>query len=147
MRSIMPTATDYDSDIALVTRGVMRLSRRLRMTPPPGIVTGGALGLLATLFRLGPMPAVALAREEGLQPQSLSRLIVQLEAADLIARMPDPADRRNKIISITGRGRHALREAMQQRRRWLAAAIADRLSDEERKMLARAAELMLRLSL
>lgn len=147
MRTIMPTIVDANPEITLITRGVLRLSRRLRIATQSSALTGGALSLLATLYRIGPMSAAALAREEGLQPQSLSRLIAQLEAVGFIARVSDPGDRRNKIISITDHGHQSLHDAMQDRRRWLAAAIAERLSDEERQTLGQAAELMLRLSL
>ncbi|MDB5707400.1 MAG: Transcriptional regulator, MarR family [Sphingomonas bacterium] len=51
------------------------------------------------------------------------------------------------MISITVRGRKALRGAMQERRRWLADTIADRLSDEECETLIEAAGLMLRIAL
>jgi DNA-binding MarR family transcriptional regulator len=147
MRIIMSSTTDRDSDIALITRAVLKLARRMRTDTPSGTLTPGMVGLLATLFREGPMSGVALAQEEGLKPQSLTRLLAAMEEKDMIARTPDPEDRRNRIISITVRGRQSLRWAMQQRRRWLAEAVADRLSDEERATLVEAAELMLRLAL
>jgi DNA-binding MarR family transcriptional regulator len=146
MRIIMPSAADHDSDAALIARGVLRLARRLRVEAPAGGLSSGALGLLATLHREGPMPGVALAEAEGLQPQSLTRLLASLVASGMIERTPDPADRRNLIIAITRDGRRALRTAMQARRRWLHDALADRLSGDERDTLIAAAELMLRLA-
>lgn len=143
----MPSAADRDSDVALITRGVLRLARRLRVEAPAGAPSTAALGLLATLHREGPMPGVALAEAEGLQPQSLTRLLGALVANGMIERTPDSADRRNLIISITLEGRRALRAAMQARRRWLNDALADRLSDAERDTLIEAAELMLRLAM
>jgi len=147
MRIIVPSADDHDSDTALIARGVLRLARRLRVEAPVGEVSTAALGLLATLHREGPMPGVALAQAEGLQPQSLTRLLARLVADGMIARVPDPADRRNLIISITPQGRRALLAAMKARRRWLADALADRLSEEERATLIAASELMLRLAM
>lgn len=143
----MPSAADHDSDSALIARGVLRLARRLRVEAPAGELSTAALGLLATLHREGPMPGVALAEAEGLQPQSLTRLLASLVAGRMIQRAPDPADRRNLIIAITPDGRRALRAAMQARRRWLNAALADRLSDSERDTLIAASELMLRLAM
>ena len=143
----MSSVADRDSDIALIARAVLKLARRMRTDTPSDTLTPAMLGLLATLFREGPMSGVALAREEGLQPQSLTRLLAAMEEKGMIARAPDSADRRNLIISITVRGRQALRWAMQQRRRWLAEAVADRLSDEERATLIEAAGLMLRIAL
>lgn len=143
----MPSVTDRDSEEALIVRAVLRLSRRLRMEAPSGDLSGGALGLLAALHRLGPMPAVALAEEEGLQPQSLTRLLQALEEAALIKRTPDPGDRRNRIITLTEQGKQVLRSTMRQRRDWLAEAMTERLSDDERATLAEAAALMLRLAI
>jgi DNA-binding MarR family transcriptional regulator len=147
MRIIMPSAADRDADAALIARGVLRLARRLRVEAPAGELSTAALGLLATLHRQGPMPGVALAEAEGLQPQSLTRLLAGLVADGMIERTPDPADRRNLVIAITRDGRRALRAAMQARRRWLNDALADRLSDSERDTLIAASELMLRLAM
>lgn len=143
----MSSAADRDSDVALIARGVLRLARRMKTDAPPGGLSTGMLGLLAALYREGPMSGVALADEEGLKPQSITRLLAALERKDLIERAPDPDDRRNLIISITLKGRQGLRHAMRERRRWLAGAIADRLDDAERDTLIEAAELMLRLAL
>lgn len=143
----MPSAADRDADAALIARGVLRLARRLRVEAPAGELSTAALGLLATLHRQGPMPGVALAEAEGLQPQSLTRLLAGLVADGMIERTPDPADRRNLVIAITRDGRRALRAAMQARRRWLNDALADRLSDSERDTLIAASELMLRLAM
>ena len=143
----MSSALHRDSDIALIVRGVSRLSRRLRGAAPPGALSAGKVGLLAALYREGPMSGVALAEAEGLKPQSLSRLLAAMEQSALVERTPDPADRRNLIIAITVKGRRALRGAMQERRRWLADAVADRLTDAERDTLVEAAGLMLRIAL
>jgi DNA-binding MarR family transcriptional regulator len=149
MRIIMPstTDTDTDSDVALIVRAVLRVARRLRVETPSEVFSGGALGLLATLHRAGSMPAVALAAEEGLAPQSLTRLLQQLEDKAMIERTPDPQDGRAKIISITVRGRQSLRWAMKERRKWLAEAIDERLNDDEREQLVEAAQLLLRLAI
>jgi len=143
----MSSVTDPDADIALVARAVLRLARRMRVEAPSGDTSSSALGLLATLYRVGPMSGVALASEEGLKPQSLTRLVASLEATGLIERAPDPADRRNLRITITLRGRRVLRDSIRERRRWLAEAMADRLSEDERATLIEAAELMLRIAL
>jgi DNA-binding MarR family transcriptional regulator len=145
--NVMSSVTDRNSDIALIARAVLRLSRRMRAAAPSGGPSISMIALLATLHREGPMPGVALAAAEGLKPQSLSRLIAALEAGGMIERTPDPADRRNLVIAVTGEGRRALRDAMHERRRWLAEVVAERLSQDERETLIVAAELMLRIAL
>ncbi len=133
-------------DTALIVRGVLRLGRRLRSERPQSTVSLSALGMLSTLHRLGAMPAVRLAQKERLQPQSLSRLIAQLDRDGLITRKPGEADRRTLIIEITAAGRQALSRDIAARRTWLHAAMTRLLTPADRALLAEAAEVMLRLA-
>lgn len=146
MRIDMLSTTDRESNEARVVRAVLRLARALRRSAPAPELSGGALALVATLHRKGPLSAVALSRAEGLQPQSLSRLLVRMEADALIERAIDPKDRRRHVITLTSRGLGALDWAMTQRRRWLGTVMAEGLSDTERATLFAAAEIMLRLA-
>jgi DNA-binding MarR family transcriptional regulator len=133
-------------DTALIVRGVLRLGRRLRSERPRSSVSLSALGMLSTLHRVGPMPAARLAQAERLQPQSLSRLIAQLERDGLIQRRPGKEDRRTLILEITAAGRQALSQDMAARRAWLEGAMRRVLVPGEREMLAHAAVAMLRLA-
>jgi DNA-binding MarR family transcriptional regulator len=92
------------------------------------------------------MPAARLAQAERLQPQSLSRLIAQLERGGLIRRRPGQEDRRTLILEITAAGRQALSHDMAARRAWLEGAMRRVLVPGEREMLAHAAVAMLRLA-
>jgi DNA-binding MarR family transcriptional regulator len=138
----MATISD---DTAIIVRGVLRLGRRLR-AERAGTVSLSALGMLSTLHRVGPMPAARLAKAERLQPQSLSRLISQLERDGLITRHPGEKDRRTLILEITAAGRQALSRDMAARRAWLEGAMRRVLVPGEREMLAHAAVAMLRLA-
>lgn len=142
----MSSANDRESDEAQIVRAVLRLARAMRRSARAAELTGGALALIATLYRKGPLSAVALARAEGLQPQSLSRLLVRMEAETLIERGIDPEDRRRHVITLTSRGRTVLRSAMTQRREWLGSVMAERLNETERASLRAAAEIMLRIA-
>ena len=135
-----------DEPEALILRAVLRLGRRLRQEAPARELSGGALALLVALHRLGPVPAAVLARSEGLQPQSLSRLLARMEKDGMIERAADAADARVRTVAITRRGRGALSWAMNERRRWLRAMLDERLDAAERATLADAAALMLRLA-
>ena len=139
----MATISD---DTALIVRGVLRLSRRLRSERPASTVSLSALSLLSTLHRSGPMPAARLAQAERLQPQSLSRLIAQLDREGLIKRRPGKEDRRTLILEITEAGRRALSHDITARRVWLEGAMRKVLVPGEREMLAHAAVAMLRLA-
>jgi len=138
----MATISD---DTAIIVRGVLRLGRRLR-AERAGTVSLSALGMLSTLHRIGPMPAARLAKAERLQPQSLSRLISQLERDGLIKRRPGEKDRRTLILEITAAGRQALSRDIAARRTWLEGAMRRVLVPGEREMLAHAAVAMLRLA-
>src|ERR1044072_768322 len=136
MRMIMSSLTDTTELPSpaedLVVRGVMRLGRRLRRAASAAELTNGALALLVHLHRDGPTSAVALARAEGLQPQSLSRVLARMTKDGLINRAVDAEDRRRHVIAITDRGRGALSWAINERRRWMAAAMRERLDAGER---------------
>jgi DNA-binding MarR family transcriptional regulator len=143
---IMSSADDRENSEAEIVRGVLILARALRRSVPVGEVTGAGLALLAALHRDGPMSAVTLAQSVGLQPQSLSRLLLRLENDTMIEREIDAVDRRRHVIALTAHGRRALKRAISYRREWLARAMADRLGAAERALLLRASTLMLRLA-
>lgn len=92
------------------------------------------------------MSAAALARSEGLQPQSLSRLLARLEADMLIDRPIDPVDRRRQQIALTPAGTAALKRAMTRRRAWLRDAMSRQLNDADRRALLAATDVILRLA-
>ncbi len=131
---------------ALIARAVTRLGRRLRGARPEAAVNLSTLGLLSALHRLGPMPAARLAREERLQPQSLTRLLAAMQADGLIARDADPADRRALVIRLTREGRAVVTRDIAARRAWLDRAMEMALTAEERAQLALAAPLMLKIA-
>lgn len=142
----MPGKAPHPDAVALIARAVLQLGRRLRAERPEGSVSLSALGILATLHRLGPLAAADLAKAERLKPQSLTRLIADLEKSGLIERQRDQIDRRQLIIGITASGRGALAHDMAARRKWLATAMERLLSDTEQRQLTRASGLMLRLA-
>lgn len=146
MRIIMAIGDRTGRDEGAILRAVLLLARQMRRAADDGALTGGALALLATLHRDGAMSAVALARREGLQPQSLSRLLTRLDMLGLIARSVDPADARRHAIALTPAGTEMLMRQMAKRRIWLADRMAERLSSEEQARLLDAAALMLRIA-
>ncbi len=145
MRIVMSTEQVRGFDVALIARAVPRLSRRLR-AESRGALSGSAISLLTALYRVGPMAGVTLAQEEGLKPQSLSRLLAMLEREGLVERNPDPEDRRHLMTTITIRGRAALLDAGEARRTWLTDVMTEKLSPAERATLIEAAGLMLRIA-
>jgi DNA-binding MarR family transcriptional regulator len=124
--------------------GVSRLASRLRAEQPPGGegLTRLAVSLLANLRHSSPMTPTELAGVEGLQAQSLTRVLNELEAQGRISRSRSDTDRRRQEVSITDEGRQALREHVRDGNAWLASALRGTLTPAERGLLRLAAELL-----
>jgi DNA-binding MarR family transcriptional regulator len=135
-----PNTALLASDLRVV---LGRLVRRLRAEHRFPLSHGTVLGRLE---REGAQSTSDLALAERVRPQSMAQTLADLEADDLIERRPDPSDRRRMLIELTDQGREALERDRRNREGWLAEAIADTLSSEERTILARAVKLMERLA-
>jgi MarR family transcriptional regulator for hemolysin len=60
--------------------------------------------LAALAFSEGPIATIELAERMAVQWPSLIRTLNDLEAEDLIERRINPADKRSRLVTITGRG-------------------------------------------
>ena len=87
-----------------------------------------------------------LAQAERVRPQSMGQTLAELEAQGLISRRPDPTDRRRTLLELTDEGRRELAADRRRREGWLAQAIADDFSEEEREVLNQAVALLARLT-
>src|SRR3984957_11097884 len=90
---------------ARLRTAVGRLARRIRPTRVGAELTLTEATVLATTARNGPVGLSWLAREEGMNPTMLSRVVWRLEDAGLLARRPDPRDRRAALVDATPAGR------------------------------------------
>ena len=125
-----------------IRRGVARLARCLRSERPArGTLSAGKVGVLGHLYRFGPSTPGEVAAAEHQQPQSLTRVFAGLAADGLISRARSEGDRRSSVVDLTERGREVLRHDMEQRDRWLTAALAG-LTGAEVQVLRIAATLM-----
>ena len=111
-----------------------------------GTPTGSQAETLALLDRQGAMSVADLAAERKVKHQSMRLVVAQLEASGLVARLPNPDDGRSQLVALSDKGRAALAEAREARRREVAALIDTRLTDEERQLLRTAIGLIERLS-
>ena len=84
-------------------RSVTRLGRLLAASMPKGDLTPTKLTALGILRRGGPLSANALAARLGILPQSLTRIIADLENEGLLTRMRDAHDGREHILQPTPR--------------------------------------------
>ena len=131
---------------ATIRRATTRLQRRLRAEGAPGGLSTGKLSVLGHLFRAPPMTPGELAAADSLQPQSMTRVLADLERDGLVTRAPDPDDARRVHIAITDAGEAVLTEDARQRDAWLRRAMTLELSPVERSVLVLAADLMDRLA-
>lgn len=133
------------ADVAPALRaGVLRLARRLRGERDRAALSNTKVAVLSQLAREGSGTPSRISRDERQQPQSLTRVLAELETDDLIDRMPDPADRRQSVLALTERGRSALAADMALRDRWLTDAISG-LSPTELGVLILAAGIIERI--
>lgn len=124
---------------------VVRLNRRLRAQSADSKITLSQLSALSCLHKTGAMTPGELAAREGVQPPSMTRVIAALEDAGLVARRAHPTDGRQAIVELTEAGRARIDEEVSIRERWLDQQLVD-LSEEERRVLSQAAEIIDRLA-
>ena len=89
-----------------------------RLTPQHrlSLTQGSVLGELVTG---GARRMSALAELEGVRQPSMTDLVRRLERLGLVARAPDPVDRRAVLITATDAGRHYIEELVRAREEFL----------------------------
>jgi DNA-binding MarR family transcriptional regulator len=123
-----------------------QLSRRLREQATVGDLTQSQKSVLVRLDRDGPSTKSALARAEGVTPQSMGAIIAALESAGFVEGSPDPVDGRKTVVSLTGAALDKVATGRLAREGWLFRAISAELSPTEQKTLRDAVELLTRLA-
>lgn len=142
--------TDPDAARTLVLAAELRqvigkLIRRLREQSQKDDLTWSQTLVLTRLDREGPATVTALARADGVRPQSMGATIAVLEAAGLVSGEADPGDGRQTILSLTPACREMIAAGRAARQDWLFGALQAKLTPEERDDLAHAAHLLYRL--
>lgn len=139
----MPTTVDSGL-LASELRVVLgRLTRRLRAEHGFSLSQGAVLG---RLDRDGSQSTVQLATAERVRPQSMGQTLAELESQGLISRRPDETDGRRTLLELTPQGRDVLANDRRRREGWLAEALDDGFSADEREILRRAVSLLARLT-
>lgn len=123
-------------------RSALRLFRLLRATRPANGLSSSKLSVLGRLYQNGVSTATELANYLRIQPQSLTRLIADLERCKLITRRSNDTDRRQSLLDITDEGKQLLIENIRAQRVMLAQTIAKELTPAEQDLLRIAADLM-----
>ncbi|HET7822966.1 MAG TPA: MarR family transcriptional regulator [Ornithinibacter sp.] len=121
----------------------MRISRRVRFesTAP---VAPHQFSVLARLEE-APRTPKELAAFEKVSAPSMTRTVAGLVEGGLVARADDPTDGRQVILSLTAEGRRTIRDIRRRRDQWFAARL-EKLTDDERAVLAQATALLERVA-
>ncbi len=127
----------------LIRRSLADFARRMRSMRADHGVSASKLSVLGRLVRAGrPLTATDLAALERLQPQSLTRIIADLDENGFIVRTQNPQDRRQLDIAISSAGLDLIHADARRQSEWLADAMANQLTPAERAILVLAAELL-----
>jgi DNA-binding MarR family transcriptional regulator len=100
------------------------------------------LSVIGQINRGGQLSPTELAAREGVKIQSLTRLLAELETEGWVLRVPNKADTRQSLLSLTPSGRKRLTDAAQEKDAALARIIDNTLSASERSVLLRACFLL-----
>ncbi|MGH3183340.1 MAG: MarR family winged helix-turn-helix transcriptional regulator [Streptosporangiaceae bacterium] len=134
-----------DGPVGTLRAAVLVLARRMRYQQADGELSPSEAAVLGRVGRMGPVTPVVLARCEHVQPPSMTRILERLMARGLVRRDPDPADRRQVLISRTPAGDELARQILLLRTAWLAGQF-DRLDRADRDAITSAAPALRRLA-
>src|SRR6201998_1327778 len=102
-----------DSCLCLhVQRAARALARRFDEALRPFELTNGQFSLLMSLNRPEPPSMRPVASLLAMDRTTLTAALKPLERRGLVKISPDPADRRNRILILTGKGRELLARAL-----------------------------------
>jgi DNA-binding MarR family transcriptional regulator len=139
----MPSLADMAIDLGAI---LGKLTRRLREEARAGDFTLSQRSMLGRLEREGPATVTALAKGEGVRPQSAGATLAVLEAAGMVAGAPDPADGRQTILSLTPAAREMVKASRAARQDWLLRTIRRQLTPQEQATLAAGMDLLKRIA-
>lgn len=105
-----------------------QLTRRLRSAR--GGLSHSLLSTLVSVAKHGPLRLADLAQAELVSAPSITRLVAELEAQELVSRTPDPADGRASLIQVTDAGLEAVQVARRVRQQMVAELLEPLTADE-----------------
>jgi DNA-binding MarR family transcriptional regulator len=124
---------------------VGQLRRRLREQASAGDFTPSQVAVLRRLETDGPATVTALARAEGVRPQSMGATVSVLEAAGFVIGTPDPGDGRQTVLSLSPAALKTFKAGRAAREDWLFRSIRSHLNPKEQRALATGVALLKRL--
>ncbi len=141
-----PDDDDLTHALAAELRDLIgQLRRRMRDESPIDGISLSQRSVIGRLFRDGPATVTALARAEGMRPQSMGEAMAPLKAAGLVVATPDPDDGRQSVLSLTEACHDLILRTQAQREGWLFRTLQGRFNPAERAELAAATTYLKRL--
>jgi DNA-binding MarR family transcriptional regulator len=135
-----------DRSATELRESVMALARQMRRHRPDNGLTLSQMEVLGEVSRTGVIAPVELATRMHVRVQSLTDSINELASRGLVARRPDPADRRRQLIEPTPAGNTLLADDRAERDTWLDATMRDNLSRLEFDLLMLVAPVLRKLA-
>ncbi|MCO5991997.1 MarR family winged helix-turn-helix transcriptional regulator [Actinoallomurus rhizosphaericola] len=147
MTEIDPAVSESAVRAAREVRVVVgRLRRRFRETYDTEGLTPSQTSALSRLSKTGPASASDLAAAERVRPQSMAATLAVLEERGLIQRRRDPGDGRRQLLSVSETGQAYLEDKRRAGEEWLARALEDDYTEDERQTIIEALALLDRLT-
>ncbi len=140
-----PCQTDPSAIAAELRLVVGKLKRKLQAQLQLGDLNWSQVSAIGCLEREGAATVTALARAEGVRPQSMGSTVAALHEAGLVTSAPDPKDGRQTIWSLTPLCHEKISLARAAKQDWLVRSIVVNLSLAEQEKLGQAVELLKRL--
>jgi DNA-binding MarR family transcriptional regulator len=140
----MPPRT-FEQNVTDLMQAVGQLIRRTRSESYAGELSMTESVVMSRLANDGPATTAALARAEGMKPQSMGTTILALEEMGIVKRTPHATDGRQMLIELTPKGVQLRKKNREAKQMWLSKVIAE-LSAEERETLFKAAGIIKRLA-
>jgi len=122
-----------------VSRLIKLLRRETRNDAQLSLTERATLGLLYPDNRFAPSD---IARTEKVTTQSMSQVINHLAELNYIHRNPSDEDKRKVLLSLTAAGREYVEQLRRDKQEWLAGALQERTTPQEKATLAEALKII-----
>jgi DNA-binding MarR family transcriptional regulator len=124
---------------------IAKLRRRLAEQSHPGDFTPSQTSVMTRLLQDGPATLTALAKAEGMRPQSMSAIIAALQAAGVVEGRPDPTDGRATILALSEPIRTQVEQARVVKNDWIFSQFHEKYTPAEQAQLTASIQLLQRL--
>jgi DNA-binding MarR family transcriptional regulator len=125
-----------------LNRLVKIMRRETRNDGQLSLTERSTLGLLYPNVQLAPSD---IARAEKVTTQSMSQVVNHLVELNFILRTPSADDGRKTLLSLTDAGISRVEQARLEKQEWLAKALHERVSEDEKDLLTAALQILIKL--